>query len=464
MAPLPLTSWTLTIPEGIADALWRHLFGDGDAHGAVILAGRADHPDGPRLIARELLTATVGVDYVEGVHGYRRLAPAFVRAGIIRARDEGLVYLAVHNHGGIGSVRFSNDDESSQRRGYPALLDITRGQPVGAVVIARYAVAGNLWLNATTTIPLRATHLIGAHIRRLYPAPPARDPVASIFDRQTRIFGDAGQALLTRAQVGVLGAGGAGMLIVEYLARLGVGALIVIDPDRVAETNLPRLPAGRRSDIGIPKIELAERIAREANQEIEFRGLALDVTDPIAAAALSGADFLFCAADSMRARLLFNALVQQFGIPGIQLGAKVQSDAATGALLDVRSVMRWVGPRTGCLWCNGLISRAGLADEQLTAAQRAAQCYVDDGDIVAPAVITLNAVAASLAANEFLLRYTGAATAGFGGYATVDHRRARLVIDEPRSDDDCPECGTSPASRFGRGHAVGLPVRATRPA
>jgi hypothetical protein len=42
-------------------------------------------------------------------------------------------------------VGFSRVDLASHKRGYPALLDITNGEPVGALVFAQNAVAGSVW-------------------------------------------------------------------------------------------------------------------------------------------------------------------------------------------------------------------------------------------------------------------------------------------------------------------------------
>lgn len=477
MAPSQaVMSFSLVLDDGLAGAVWDHLFADADEHGAVILAGLAETADGVRLIGRTLIIARDGIEYVPGVHGYRRLTPEFVRSAITRARDEKLGYLAVHNHGGLGSVAFSDDDRASHARGYPALLDISRGGPVGALVIARDAVAGELWLSHDRVVPLTGTHIAGPSLRRLYPnSKVAPRAIHAIYDRQTRIFGAEGQGLLRSARVGVIGAGGGGMLLVEYLARLGVGSLVVVDPDRVSLTNLPRLPGSRLADAQSPlgrvvgrllgfkpryKVDIAARLAREANPSIRFEGLRLDLSEPSAAAALRDVDFLFCAADTMRARLVFNALVQQYGIPGIQLGAKAMSDASTGLLTDLRSVVRHVSLARGCLWCNGLISPARLAEETLSDADRATQRYVDDPEVAAPAVITLNAVAASIAANDFLLYWTGVRGSQGGGYLAVDHRRGRFIAQDPRRDPDCPECGDGPTSRRAMGDRATLPVRA----
>ena len=52
--------------------------------------------------------------------------------------------------------------------------------------------------------------------------------------------GAAGQAKLAAASVVVVGAGGLGCAVLPYLAAAGVGRLVVVDHDRVEETNLLR--------------------------------------------------------------------------------------------------------------------------------------------------------------------------------------------------------------------------------
>src|SRR5215216_3251150 len=123
--------WSLRIPQPLYDRLHAHLFpGDGDEHGAIIIAGICESDRGVRLLARDVVLAQDGVDYVPGERGYRMLVPAFVAEQALRCAEERLCYLAVHNHGGRGRVAFSPDDWASHERGYPALLDTTNGGPV----------------------------------------------------------------------------------------------------------------------------------------------------------------------------------------------------------------------------------------------------------------------------------------------------------------------------------------------
>ena len=163
-------------------------------------------------------------------------------------------------------------------------------------------------------------------------------------------------------------------------------------------------------------------------------------------------DYLFLAADPMPVRLLFNAVVHQYLIPGVQLGSKVLIHQETGELLDAYSVSRPVSPDRGCLWCSGFIPPGRLQEDAQAAEERYRQRYVNDPDIIAPSVITLNATAAAHAANDFLFTATG---------LTLDHaprdylrfrsRERSILLEEPRADADCPECGRSSAGRRARG-------------
>src|SRR5262249_34968892 len=156
----------------IFSPLMKHLFpGDNDEHGAVILAGISQSDRGLRLIARELHFAVDGKDYVAGQRGYRMLRAQFIQSCILRARDKRLAYLAIHNHGGSDSVGFSPDDMASHKRGYPALLDVARGMPVGALVFAHNAIAGDLWFPGLRQAALSQAAIVGARRQLLFPKP-----------------------------------------------------------------------------------------------------------------------------------------------------------------------------------------------------------------------------------------------------------------------------------------------------
>jgi molybdopterin/thiamine biosynthesis adenylyltransferase len=468
--------WSLTIDERMYDRLCRHLFpGDHDEHGAVIAAGIVATSRGTRLLARELFKAEDGVDFVPGRRGYRMLTAEFVRDKIKYCRDEQLAYLAIHNHSGRDSVGFSDPDYRSHERGYPALLDIA-SQPVGALVLAQNALAGDIWTPDRTRRTVGETTILGQNLRRIYAEPPPAPPAADAsFDRQVRWLGDRGQDRLGKMKVAVVGAGGVGQPLATMLGRLGVGNLVVIDPDRLKPVNLPRTPEARRLDVLMPlrkidaldgfadrfsirKIDLARRSIKRANRNACFVGLFTNVVEPEAAYELIDCDFIFLAADTHQARMSVNAVAHQFLIPAIQLGTRIDVNKDTGEVGDIRTNVRLVTPDYGCLRCNQLVNGTKVQEESQATAERERNRYIDE--IPAPSVITFNTLAAAQAANDFLLM--------FG--ELIDRRAPRDYLRfRPRErksepvelfdrNPNCRDCGLTPDSRRARGDSAELPV------
>lgn len=474
--------WNLKIPDSMYNELYAHLFpGDQDEHGAVIAAGMTKTADGKtHLLARQLFLATDGVDYLPGKRGYRMLCANFVRDRILECGEERLVYLAIHNHRGTNRVAFSQDDYNSHERGYPALLDIADGMPVGALVFAQNAVAADIWLPSGDRITLNKTTIVGKRQRVLYSEPRKKNIFQDeTYDRQARIFGDAGQDILRQTKIGIIGLGGAGSLIAQYCARLGVGHFVLIDGDRVERSNLPRLVGATRMDAlywltheNLPrwlrnlarryarkKVAISKRVIKRANNTAKVEALFGNVLEPQNAEKLLDCDYIFLAADTMGARLLFNAIVYQYLIAGVQVGAKVSTNKETGEITDVFSIIRPVTPDTGCLWCNGLINPAKLQEEGQGQEELNAQRYIDEPDVVAPSVITLNAVAAAHAVNDFLFYITGLTDAD----ATSDYMRSTPLErdvwhDTPQKSENCTECGKEANGRFAKGDAKRLPT------
>jgi hypothetical protein len=460
----------LVFPQSLHRKLLDHLFpGDFHEHAAVIAAGLARTPTGPRLLVREVWPAQEPQDYRVGPNGHMGLQATFIHRWITRCRDQRLVYLAVHNHGGSGRVAFSSVDIASHEKGYRALLDIANGMPVGAVVMADGAIEIDLWHPAGPRSTLQQARILGPSIERVYSNRNAQKTSegelgasAENYCRQILFLGEAGQALFKRAKVAIIGLGGIGSIVSEYLARLGVGHLVLIDPDLLESSNTARVIGSRPTDLGTTaggstlKIDIAERVAREAQPDIIIEKFADDFARDCVARRVLDCDFLFLAADSMRARLVFNAVVNQYYIPGVQLGTKVRVDPATGHIDTAFSVVRNVRPGEGCLLCNQLIDPARLADEWKTDAESEDQQY--GLRIPNPSVITMNAVAAAHAVNDFLFTFTGTRSGETALYRRFDHLQQSLLFEQPRRDADCLECSHSSKSRLGFGDAKPLPT------
>ena len=168
------------------------------------------------------------------------------------------------------------------------------------------------------------------------------------------------------------------------------------------------------------------------------------------------------ATDSIQSRLVFNALVHQYLIPGAQIGAKISVDKKTRQISEVFAATRLVlpSPTYGCLDCHGFIPPARLQQEALTPAERHAQRYVDDGSVPEPSVITLNALSAAQAANDLMMLFTGLYDDSLDLPYLMTFARERAVSPIlPHPEVACPDCSLHPKSRRARGDRARLPCR-----
>lgn len=91
------------------------------------------------------------------------------------------------------------------------------------------------------------------------------------FSRTELVFGQQAMEKLQKARVAVFGIGGVGGYTVEALARSGVGALDLIDDDRVCLTNINRQIIATRKTVGQYKVDVAKERVCEINPACEVR-------------------------------------------------------------------------------------------------------------------------------------------------------------------------------------------------
>lgn len=120
--------------------------------------------------------------------------------------------------------------------------------------------------------------------------------------RQTILpeVGAAGQARLRAARVLVVGAGGLGVPVLQYLGGAGVGRITVVDPDRVEVTNLHRQPIYGR-DVGRPKADAAREFLRGLDPAVLAEAVVDWLTPANAAGLVADADVVLDCADSFAA-------------------------------------------------------------------------------------------------------------------------------------------------------------------
>ncbi|MFD0963699.1 molybdopterin-synthase adenylyltransferase MoeB [Pseudofulvibacter geojedonensis] len=119
-------------------------------------------------------------------------------------------------------------------------------------------------------------------------------------------IGESGQLKLKQARVLVIGAGGLGCPILQYLTAAGVGSIGVIDHDIIDQSNLQRQILYSHDDIGKFKAEVAANKLSGLNPFVEFEIYLQKVTSEIAIELFSRYDIIVDGSDNFPTRYLVN--------------------------------------------------------------------------------------------------------------------------------------------------------------
>ena len=137
-----------------------------------------------------------------------------------------------------------------------------------------------------------------------------------LFARTELLLGSEAMRVLEASHVAVFGLGGVGGYAAEALARAGIGALTLVDHDRVSPTNVNRQIVALQSTIGLYKADvMAQRVA-DINPSCKITALKCfflpDTADSID---LEQYDYVIDAVDTVTAKLLLIERCQQVGTP-----------------------------------------------------------------------------------------------------------------------------------------------------
>lgn len=133
-------------------------------------------------------------------------------------------------------------------------------------------------------------------------------------------IGAQGQARIGAAHLLVVGAGGLGVPVIQYLAGAGLGRITLIDPDRVDESNLHRQPIFGAA-LGQPKAQAAADFAHRLNPQVRVRPRIGWLTPANAPALIEDADLVLDCADSFAASYTLSDLCLIAGKPLISASA-----------------------------------------------------------------------------------------------------------------------------------------------
>ncbi|MGJ7536985.1 MULTISPECIES: ThiF family adenylyltransferase [unclassified Variovorax] len=391
-------------------ALQRHLYpGDGNEAVALLLCGRAMWPDRQFLLVHEV----VPVPYSDcSVRTPDRVtwSPVAMTEALAKAMNMGLAVVKVHSHPG-GFEDFSATDDQSDT----ALFESIYG-----------------WLDTqeplASMIMLPSGRLFGRVVspRGLGPAVHTVRVAADDFSfwgnldivstpehgrRVGQMFGDATYQRLRALRVGVVGCSGTGSIVVEQLARNGIGELVLVDPEAVEEKNLNRIINSTRRDAEVEaaKVDVLARAIAAMDLGTRVESYAMDLNSAVVIRALAGCDILMGCMDSIDGRHLLNKISSYYVIPYIDVGVRIDADGA-GGVDQVTAAIHTLQPGGSSLMSRGQYDMAQLEAALMLRANpelyrtRLKEGYVRGVRVDQPAVISVNMVAAAAGVNELLAR------------------------------------------------------------
>lgn len=396
---------------------------DGLERVAIGLCGQAASPTGAVLLLRELHLVPEEA-YINRAVDHVTWRTEWLVPLLERAVRDGLSVLKIHCHPS-GFPEFSlADDESDQRlfRSIHGWYDEARVHG-SAVVLPNGQMFGRSVLENGSFVALQRISVVGDDIQIWDKAAPPQG-VEAFAVRHAQLFGSATTAMLRALSVAVVGCSGTGSIVVEQLARLGVGRLVLIDPDLVEEKNLNRILNAGRADAleARKKVEVLADAVYRMGLGTEVVTIPENLCDsPSAVRAAASADVLFGCMDSHEGRLILNKIAAYYLLPYFDLGVRADADGL-GGVAYVGGMVHYLQPGK-----SSLLSRKAISLEMATAEnlrrkypeeyeRQRAEKYIRGVAEDRPAVISLNTRAACEAVNEFLARlhpYRGEPSSGF---------------------------------------------------
>lgn len=240
----------------------------------------------------------------------------------------------------------------------------------------------------------------------------------SWLDRQSFLGADSEQ-WLAGLTVGIIGLGGGGSHVAQQLAHAGVGGFVLVDDDRIDDSNLNRLVGATLLDVSSQtrKVDIAARVIRAVNPKARIETYPHLWQEVMGA--LQVCDVVFGNIDNVRGKDELEGFCRRLLMPYIDQGMDVHS--LNGRYLVAGQVVLSL-PGAPCLRCLGIVTDDALDDE--------GRNYGAAGG--KPQVVWPNAVLASSAVGLFMQLVTPWQDAAPNGECLEYDGNAHTVIRSDR--------------------------------
>lgn len=362
-----------------------------------------------------------------------------------RADAERLSILKVHSHPN-GFNRFSEYDNRSDAEFFTAADSWVEsgGIHVTAVMLPSGRLFGRRGSDTNGFEPLHMISVAGDELEYWFEHEDEDQVVPDFADRHAQILGDGTFAKMRRLRVAVVGCSGTGSPVVEQLYRLGVGELVLVDPETTGPENLNRIinSRHRHAILRTPKVELLADAIEDTGLGTHVFPIQRDLCDPSVVRAVASCDLIFGCVDSVYARYLLNKIASTYCVPYIDVGIGIRADGR-GGIGHATGAVHYLQPDRSSLISRGVFSVKDIQSDAMARtdpdehAEQLDAGYIRGADVSQPAVITINQLFASYAVLEMLSRLHPIRTDDNAGFAV---QRWSLSGDFRNAEPDGERC------------------------
>lgn len=183
-------------------------------------------------------------------------------------------------------------------------------------------------------------------------------------------FGAGTTEILSRLSVAVIGCSGTGSPLVEQLARLGVGELILVDDDHLEERNVNRILNSSLEDARLKrsKVNVLSDAVKCMGLGTKVRTYQRALGDRDVIHAVAECDVVFGCMDTIGGRFLLNLLSTYYILPYFDLGVRLEAVADgkdRGRIREICGTVHYLQAGLSSLLSRGLVTLEAVGAEGL---------------------------------------------------------------------------------------------------
>lgn len=337
----------------------------------------------------------------------QRLVPLLQKA----SRQE-MAILKIHSHP-TGLAAFSPQDDRSDNDLFSSIFGwFDSDMPhASAIMLPDGKVFGRAFWPDTNEAPISIVSVAGDDIDFWHHSDACGNVEEEWYQANDQAFGEGTTRRLGKLSVGVVGCSGTGTPTIEMLMRLGVGKLVIVDPDVVKDRNINRMLNTTMEDAEQqkPKVKAIAGVIERTGLGTQVVPIAENIVDVDVLKVLAQCDVIFGCMDGHEGRYILNTLATYYSVPYIDTGVLLEADGH-GGVDQICGSVHYLQPDGSSLLSRKVISMERVHAEALQRTNpeyyksQVEAKYIKGVRVSRPAVVSVNMYYAAKAVNEFLAR------------------------------------------------------------